>query len=635
MRTLLFVLLLAITVRVSAQDSNPYLGVIPAPVSVKASKGEFKLTPETLILVDSPGHKAVLYIANYMTKAGYGNSVTDMSRLDKKRPIIKNTITLLTNFKGTLPPEGYELNITDDQVTIKGRGAGLFYGVQTLLQLIHKTNNPGYATIPCATIKDYPRFSYRGMHLDVSRHFFDVDFIKKYLDLMAAYKLNNFHWHLTDDQGWRLEIKKYPKLTEVGSKRAQTKIGRALVDTGLYDNTPYGGFYTQDQVNDIVNYAIDRYINVIPEIEMPGHSLAAIASYPEMSCEADKPYKVAETWGVMTDVYCPTEVTFKMLDDILLEVTNMFPSKYIHIGGDECPKAAWKKSEYCRNLIATEGLRGEEGLQSYFIQRIEKYLNSQGRSIIGWDEILEGGVAPNATVMSWRGESGGIAAAQLGHDVIMTPSTGGLYFDHAQSKSPSEPLNIGGNAPLSKTYAYDPLPATLTPAQQKHILGVQANLWTEYITTPAKAEYMLLPRMLALSEVAWTAKENKNYDDFTQARLSKHLARFDAQGINFRVPEAVGSKDTLVEGDQFNIVLKPLVEGAKIYYTLDGSNPSENDQPYLAPIQFTIPAKKTIDFKTITITPSGKRSVVNEIKMKNAGTQPAEENKTPGVKKQK
>lgn len=614
----LVILLFTMTVgdKAVAQD-DPYMGIIPAPTSVKQMKGEFKLTPETMIMADSPTQKAVTYFSEYLKKGNLGGDVTDMNRLDKKQAALKNTINLVVTFKGAMPPEGYELTIAEDRITIKGRGAGLFYGVQTLIQLMHKSASTGYATIPCAVIKDSPRFPYRGMHLDVARHFFDVDFIKKYLDLMASYKLNNFHWHLTDDQGWRVEIKKYPKLTEVGSKRAQTKIGRATIDTGLYDGTPYEGFYTQDQVREIVNYALDRFINVIPEIEMPGHSLAAITAYPELSCDADKTYKVGETWGVVNDVYCPTETTFKMLDNILFEVMEMFPSKYIHIGGDECPKIAWKKSEYCRQLIASEGLRGEEGLQSYFIGRIEKYVNSQGRSVIGWDEILEGGLAPNATVMSWRGESGGIAAAQLGHDVIMTPGSGGLYFDHAQSKTGQEPLNIGGNAPLAKTYGYDPVPAALTTEQQKHIIGVQANLWTEYIATPAKVEYMLLPRMMALSEVAWSPKETRDYKNFTEQRMSKQLAKFDATGTNYRVPEAVGAIDTTVEGPVYNINLTPLVDGAKNYYTLDGNPPRETDLLYTVPLKFTIPENKTIDFKTITITPSGKRSIINEIKMKN------------------
>ena len=616
MKNILLMLLLACTTVTFAQN-DPYLGIIPAPVSVTKSTGEFKLDPETIILVDSPDSKAVRFFNSYLKKNGYINTVVDVNRVDHKNYSLKNTISLSSNFKGELHPEGYKLQITGQQIIIEGRGAGLFYGIQTLIQLIHGTN-PGYANIPCAVINDYPRFPYRGMHLDVARHFFDVDFIKQYIDLMAAYKLNNFHWHLTDDQGWRIEIKKYPKLTEVGSIRAQTKIGRAGgVDSDLYDNTPYSGFYTQDQIEEIVHYAEDRYINIVPEIEMPGHSMAAVTAYPELSCDPSKAYKVKETWGESQDVLCPTDETFKMMENILMEVMELFPSKYIHIGGDECPKIAWQKSDFCRQLISEQNLNDASGLQSYFIGKIEKFVNAQGRQIIGWDEILEGGLAPNATVMSWRGEGGGIAAAQLGHDVIMTPGSGGLYFDHAQSKSAQEPLTIGGNAPLAKTYAYDPIPAALNSEQQKHVIGVQGNVWTEYMSTPAKVEYMILPRMFALSEVGWTPKENKDFTNFSQERVAAHLAKLDAKGYDYRVPVAYGAEDTTISGDKIKIVLKTPVDGAKIYYTIDGYSPRETDLEYKEPLLFTIPQHKTIHFKTITITPSGKRSIVSDIKMEN------------------
>jgi len=448
MKKLLLLLLLVLSLDAFAQH-DPNMGIIPAPVSVKKVQGDFKLSSETIILTDSPECRAVRFFAGYLRKAGLGSSITDINLIGKKDGVMKNSVTLLTNFKDEVPKEGYELFIDENHIVLNGRNAGLFYGVQTLMQLVQKKND-GTATIPCAAIRDYPRFPYRGMHLDVSRHFFDVDFVKQYLDLMAAYKLNTFHWHLTDDQGWRIEIKKYPKLTEIGSMRAQTKIGRAAgVDSDLYDNTPYGGFYTQEQITDIIHYAEDRYITIIPEIEMPGHSVAAMAAYPELSCDPSKSYKVRETWGVAEDdVYCPSDDNFKIITDILAEVMDLFPSRYIHIGGDEVPKDAWKKSEFCQQLIQDRDLKDVNGLQSYFISRIELFVNSRDHNIIGWDEILDGGLAPNATVMSWRGEAGGIKAAQLGHDVIMTPGSGGLYFDHAQLKSPQEPLSIGGNAPF-------------------------------------------------------------------------------------------------------------------------------------------------------------------------------------------
>ena len=612
-KLLLFVLLAFSFDAFAQHDVN--MGIIPAPVSVKKSKGEFKLSPETIILVDSPQSKAVKYFGEYMRKAGYGGGIVDMSTVDKGLKPTKNTINLMTGFKGDMPADGYSLDISEDRINIKGKGAGLFYGIQTLIQLI-EPKSPGYANAPCVSVKDNPRFGYRGMHLDVARHFFDVDFIKHYLDLMAAYKLNTFHWHLTDDQGWRIEIKKYPKLTEVGSKRAQTKIGRANVDTNAYDNTPYEGFYTQDQVREIVQYAHSRYIAIVPEIDIPGHSLAAIASYPELSCDPSKTYKVRETWGTSNDdVISPTDENFKMLDDILLEVMELFPDKYMHIGGDEVSMEAWKKSDFCRQLIADKNLKDVNGLHAYFISKIEQFVNAQGHTIIGWDEIVDAGLSPNATVMSWRGEAGGIKAAQQDHDVIMSPGSAGMYFAHAQSKSAQEPLSIGGNAPIEKTYAYDPVPSSLTKDQQKHIIGVQANLWTEYIATPAKVEYMLLPRMLALAEVAWTPVTGKDYTNFSEQRLPHHLAKFDALGFNYRVPVPIGAKDTTMTGSDFKIELTSSVEGGKIYYTTDGSAPRETDLMYAAPLKFTIAPGMHTDFQTILITPSGKRSIVSSMKM--------------------
>lgn len=613
-------LLLLLPTGLFAQNNDPNMGIIPAPASVNRGKGEFKFTPETIVLVDSPNHKAIKFISEYLRKANLATSVTDMGTMDKKRTSLKNSIKLSLIFKEDLPAEGYELKITEDNIELKGRGAGMFYGIQTLIQLIQKGNSPGYAIVPCATIKDNPRFRYRGMHLDVARHFFDVDFVKKYIDVMAMYKLNYFHWHLTDDQGWRIEIKKYPKLTEIGSKRAQTKVGRAAGPTaipGLFDNTPHGGFYTQEQINDVIMYAASRYITVVPEIEMPGHSLAALAAYPEWSCDAGKTYKVGENWGVYDDFFCPTPETFKALFDILKEVMDMFPSAYVHIGGDECNKVSWKKSEFCRQLIAEEKLKNDEGLQSYFINKIAKYVSSQGRQIIGWDEILEGGLAPGSVVMSWQGEKGGIAAAQMGHDVVMTPGSGGLYFDHVQSKSSQEPLSIGGHAPLSKTYGYDPIPSVLTSAQQKYVIGVQANLWTEYIATPGKAEYMLLPRMLALSETAWSLPSNKDYKNFSTQRIPRHLAQLDRNGYNYRVPVPIGASDTVLKGNKFKIELAPSVDGAKIHYTIDGAEPTENDLIYTAPLEFTVPERETIVFRSIVVTSSGKRSVSTAIKMEN------------------
>jgi hexosaminidase len=602
---MLFALLTVFATVVKAQDTDPNLGIIPVPVSVKKASGQFALSQQTTIQADSPSNKAVLFFKDYLA-----NNLAYHKAIVAKSSKTTNIITLTSAGTDNLPAEGYRLTITPEQITVAGKGAGLFYGIQTLLQLM-PAERSATTKLPCVQVEDYPRFGYRGAMLDVGRHFFSVEMVKKYIDLLATYKLNNFHWHLTEDQGWRIEIKKYPKLTQISSKRAQTLIGGYRDRTPQqFDNTPYGGFYTQDQIRDVVKYAAARYINIIPEIEMPGHSQAALAAYPELSCDPSQTYKVAETWGVFKDIYCPSEKTFAFLQDVLTEVMELFPSKYIHIGGDEAPKDAWKNSAFCQQLIKKLKLKDEHELQSYFIQRMEKFLNSKGRNIIGWDEILEGGLAPNATVMSWRGEEGGIAAAQQKHNVIMTPGSAGLYIDHSQGKPSQEPLSIGGNEPLSKIYSYNPTPAVLTPEQQKYIEGVQANLWTEYVPTDAKVEYMLLPRLMALSEVAWSPLANKNFKDFSETRLPGQLAWLDKNNINYRVPTAIGAKDTVMIGSQLDVSLKPSVEGAKIYYTIDGYTPRETDLVYTIPLSFTIPQDQYRELQTIVITPSGKRSAV-------------------------
>jgi len=603
-----------------AQTPDRYAGIIPAPVTLTKAPGSFVLSQETKLVADSVSNKAVLFFANYLKSKWM---LSNQLIVNAGSTSANNAIILTSAGTDNLPAEGYRLTITPQQIVLTGKGAGLFYGVQTLIQLL-PLEHSGSTDLPCLTIEDYPRFGYRGLHLDVSRHFFSVEMVKQYIDLMAAYKLNTFHWHLTDDQGWRIEIKKYPKLTTIGSQRAQTVIGNYHDRTPQqYDNTPYGGFYTQDQVHDVVKYAADRFINVVPEIEMPGHSEAALSAYPEFGCEPDKQYQAAQTWGVFHDIYCPTDKTFAFLEDVLTEVMELFPSKYIHIGSDEVPKDAWQRSAYCQAMIKRLKLKNEHGLQSYFIQRIEKFVNSKGRSIIGWDEILEGGLAPNATVMSWRGESGGIEAAKQGHNVIMTPGSGGLYFDHAQGKSDLEPFGIGNYAPLSKTYSYNPTPAALTPAQQKFIIGVQANIWTEYIPTDAKLAYMLLPRLMALSEVAWSPLANKDFNDFQTNRLPKHLAQLDKNNINYRVPIAIGAPDSIMVGTALNVTLKSPVEGAKIYYTIDGYTPRETDNVYEHPFTLDVPQDQYRQLQTIVITPSGRRSVVTKGTIYNRAAFPA------------
>jgi hexosaminidase len=629
---LLTALLVASSFCVNAQDTDPYVGIIPAPVSVKKAPGEFILSQETIIQADTPNNKAVQFFSSYLA-----NNMAYNKHVALRNARVSTTSIYLTS-AGTenLPAEGYRLTITPQQITVAGKGAGLFYGIQTLIQLI-PLERGATAKLPAVTIEDYPRFGYRGMMLDVCRHFFSVEFVKRYIDLMATYKLNTFHWHLTDDQGWRIEIKKYPKLTTVGSTRKESVIGNYKDRTPLqYDGVPVSGYYTQEQIRDVIKYAADRYITIVPEIEMPGHALAALAAYPELSCDPNQKYEVSGKWGVFNNIYCPSEKTFSFLEEVLTEVIDLFPGKYIHIGGDEAPKDVWKQSKFCQDLIKRLKLKNEHGLQSYFIQRMEKFVNSKGRSIIGWDEILEGGLAPNATVMSWRGEEGGIQAAKESHDVIMTPSSQALYFDHAQGKINQEPVGIGGNAPIQKTYAYNPTPAALTPAQQKYIKGVQANLWTEYITTDTKVEYMILPRMLALSEVAWTPTVNKNYKDFSETRLPQHLARLDKNGYNYRVPPAIGAADTTMIGSILTVNLKSPVKGAKIYYTIDGYTPRETELLYTGPMSYPVPLDEYRDLKTIVVTPTGKRSVITAAKMFNKTPLAAVNytGNTPGLKYQ-
>lgn len=625
MKKILPVLICMLFAGAASAQSDTNMGIIPAPVSVQKNTGSFILDKTTLLISGRPENaKAVDLLHAFIVSKG-GFALREAKTVEPGH----RAVVISSDGADQLPEEGYKISISKDRLLITGKGAGLFYGVQSVMQLL-PDKKEDKIMVQNGEINDYPRFKYRGLHLDVSRHMYPVSFIKKYIDLMAQSKLNNFHWHLTDDQGWRIEIKKYPKLTSIGGSRNGTIIGHHPgVGT---DDQVYKGYYTQDEIKDVVAYAAARYINVIPEIEMPGHASAAIAAYPQLSCFPDrdtfidpttpwagtrKGKQVQQTFGVFKDVFAPTEYTFKFLEDVLDEVITLFPSKYIHVGGDECPKDYWKESSFCQELIRKNNLKDEHGLQSYFIQRIEKYLNTKGRSIIGWDEILEGGLAPNATVMSWRGVEGGIASAQQKHDVIMTPATNGLYFDHQQSDSPDEPLSIGGLAPYTKVYNYEPVPEVLTPDQRKYITGVQANLWTEYIERPAKVEYLILPRIYALSEIAWSPASRKNLKNFSEERLPLHLARLDQKDTNFWVPSPIGQEEKVLNGDRFNIELKAPVAGAKIYYTLDGSRPSVSTSVYSEPIKINVPKGQKRVLKTLVVTKSGKTSVVTQTILNN------------------
>ena len=595
-------------VDVALAQNDPYEGIIPAPVSLVKTTGTFTFGKGTVVKADKPKDKAVELFKDFLVNnRGLTNKVI---KYNSKTKSAGTSVILTSRGAEKLPAEGYKLTITPRKITVVGKGAGLFYGIQTLIQLF-PVDKAVAANLPCLVINDEPRFGYRGMMLDVSRHFFNVAQVKKVIDLMAAYKLNNFHWHLVDGQGWRIEIKKYPKLTEVGGTRQQTMFG---TNRDWPDGQPYTGFYTQDDIRDVVKYAADRYINIVPEIEMPAHSDAALRAYPELMCTPDTSVKnPARTTGL----YCPTEETFTFLENVLTEVMALFPSKYIHIGGDEANKQPWKESAFCQALMKQLNLKDEKELQSYFIQRMEKFINSKGRSIIGWDEILEGGLAPNATVMSWTGEQGGIAAAQQKHNVIMTPQTTGLYFDHYQSRSPLEPVSFGRYAEFSETYKYEPIPKVLTADERKYIVGVQGNLWTEYVPSVAKLQYQILPRIFALSEIAWSKPENKDYQSFSEVRLAKHFERLDAMHYNYRVPTAFEVIDTMMIGAQFTMAPKTVVPGARIFYTLNGRDPLDTDLGYESPITFNIPAGEKRVFKTVVITPSGRRSLPTSTVMYN------------------
>ena len=520
---------------------NP--SVIPQPVQMEVGRGVFDLDADTRIMLSNPTNLEVQQLTESWARPIRATSGFNLLLVDTPDDAPSNMITLRLSQDAPHPAEGYRLNVTSDAVTVEAKTpTGLFYGLQTLTQLLFGDHTSGWS-VPIVQIVDAPRFAYRGMHLDVGRHFFPVAFIKKYIDLLAMYKMNKFHWHLTDDQGWRIEIKKYPKLTEIGAYRQETVMGKNFERFDrpyVGDGKPHGGFYSQEEVREVVAYARARYIDVIPEIEMPGHATAALAAYPEFAC-TDGPFDVPTTWGIFEDVFCPKEETFQFLEDVLTEVIALFPSQYIHIGGDEVPKVRWQESEVAQEVISREGLADEDELQSYFIKRIESFLQAQGRRLIGWDEILEGGLAPDATVMSWRGMEGGIEAAREGHDVIMTP-TSHCYFDYYQADPEQEPLAIRGLTPLEKVYSFEPVPEMLSAEDAEHILGAQGNVWTEYMATTDYVEYMVFPRMLALSEVVWSPPDLRNWEDFVQ-RLPDHLRHFDALGVNYRQPEVVGGAE--------------------------------------------------------------------------------------------
>ena len=520
-------IILCLCIAWSSLAQNAY-NIIPLPKSLKPAEGNFTIKKGISVYINSDEFSPSANLLALQIKNASGQTVPVKIAKSASSGIVFSK-------NDALGDEEYRLQVTSKKVEIQAKtGKGAFYGLQTLLQLMPA---PIYGnelstvalTVPNCLIEDAPRFSYRGLMLDVGRYFFSVDAVKRYIDLMAIYKLNTFHWHLTEDQGWRIEIKKYPLLTSISSVRKESML--AHYPDQKYDGKPHGGFYTQEQIKEVVAYATSKYIQVIPEIEMPGHSTAVLAAYPQFGANGDKILQVKTKWGVAEDVLFPREETFTFLEDVLTEVMALFPGQYIHIGGDECPKTQWKESRFCQDLIKKLGLKDENELQSYFIRRIDKFVTSKGKKILGWDEILEGGISPNAMVMSWRGTKGGIEAAKQNHDVVMSPNSY-FYIDYYQSEAKTEPIAIGGFLPLSKCYSFEPDLPELTAEEAKHVVGIQANLWTEYISNLPYAEYMTYPRALALSEVSWSPKGSKNYEDFKK-RLKGHMPSMDALKINY------------------------------------------------------------------------------------------------------
>lgn len=603
---------------------NQGINIIPTPQSLVQHDGFFRLGSNTAIAAASPEAKTVaeFFAAKMRTATGLNIQVAEKGNIQLS---VDPSLDVAND-------EGYTLDVTKDGAVVVAKTAqGLFYGMQSFLQLLpaeiespSKVNGIAWQA-PAVSIKDAPRFGYRGIMLDPCRHFMPVENVKKYLDVLSLFKMNRMHWHLTDDQGWRIEIKKYPKLTEIASKRIDG------------EGTEHSGYYTQEEIKEIVKYAADRFITVVPELELPGHEMAAIAAYPNLSCKGEQgtPRVI---WGVEDIVMCPgKEDMFTFLQDVIDEMVPLFPSEYFHIGGDECPKISWKNCPLCQKRIKEEGLKAdskhsaEERLQSYVIQRMEKYLATKGKKIIGWDEILEGGLAPSATVMSWRGEDGGIAAALMDHTVIMTPGGNGMYLDAYQGDSKIEPVTIGGYTLLEKTYNYDPIPDTLVAmGKSNYILGVQGNTWSEYMYDEAKRDYMVFPRILAVAEIGWTNLDRKDYKDF-ERRIENAYVRLDGHAINYHIPQPEqpnGSCNFVAFTDKASLEFKT-TRPIKMVYTLDGSEPTPASTAYTAPIEIT----ETTTLKIASVLPSGKMSPIRTIQVEKQSLAPAKEvaKTTPGL----
>jgi hexosaminidase len=561
------------------------VSIIPQPVSLQVNEGAFLLDANTAIQFN-PANKELKAAADFFAK--YVKNISGYSlplNVVKKKNILFQLASV-----AEIGTEGYQLKVTESAITIMANTkAGIVYGMQTLFQTMPAVRTNAALKFPCMQVTDYPRFKWRGMMLDVSRHFFSPDMIKEFINLMASYKMNVFHWHLVDGAGWRLEIKKYPKLTQQAAWRVDDKDKPWNWAEVQFNNdknkATYGGYYTQEQVKEIVAYAQQRNITIVPEIEMPGHSEAAMAAYPELSCNPVVTFANTGNFNISKAAgnYCTgNDSAFVFLQNVLTEVMNIFPSQYIHVGGDEVDKSSWKICAKCQARLKAEGLKNEEELQSYFIKRMEKFIVSKHRKMIGWDEILEGGLAPEATVMSWRGEAGGIEAAKMNHDVVMTPGSP-CYFDHYQAGPEGEPLAIGGFNTVKKVYEYEPIPKELNTEQAKRVLGAQGNVWTEYITTPAHLEYMVLPRMPALAEVLWSPAANKNWEQFNQ-RLQVLFKGYDQKGFNYSPGNFTLNIKPVSANGKLVVTLLSEALNPTIFYTTDGSLPTAQSQQYKQPI---------------------------------------------------
>lgn len=597
--------MLFLLVAVTARGAD----IIPQPSYVQEKQGRFDLTHKSNILYSGRQQEVNGVITGFIEQVRQDYGLNLQADKSKKADIILQE-------KNSLDKEAYELSVTSGKVLIKASApAGFFYALRTMNQLILADGN--HTSVPCILVKDAPRFSYRGFLIDAGRYYLPLADVKKAIDLAANYKLNRFHWHLTDDQGWRLEIKKYPRLTEFGATRPNSAIGTwDQYYPRHYDGKEHTGYYTQDEIRDIVKYAAERQITIVPEIEMPGHALAALSVYPEYACSFHSSLALMAGAGISDQVYCPKPQTFRFIQDILTEVASLFPGEYIHIGGDECPKTSWEQCADCQALIKRENLKDEFELHAYFIQQVEKIAESLGRKLIGWDEILEGGLPLKSTVMSWRGEAGGIKAAQLGNNVIMTPNTY-CYLDYYQENPEFAPLAIGGFIPLERVYDYEPVPPALNEEEAKRITGIQGNIWGEYVSTIEKFEYMAFPRLLAIAEVAWSQPENKNRELFI-AHLKKEFSFFQKRNVNtcreyFR-PRIQGGWDN--EKGKYAVVLETICPDADIRYTLDGSEPTSDSEIYKGPVYLTentcVKAIVTDKNKQVLETPTVKNFVVNK-----------------------